>query len=457
MDISHQFAANIVETGFNSLDERTIERARWRILDAIGCLIAGANAAGCQAMLNLVQQWGGASESTILVYGGQVPAPQAAMMNSLMTRSFDFEPVDAEGENKSSPAHTSGTTVPTALAMAERQAAGGKALITALVLGDDIVSRLGVASGFDFELGWDNTGTINGFGATAISGKLLGLDENQMHNAFGIVLNQLAGTMDGVIDNTMSFKLPNALSARNGIFAAELAKQGFTGVNDAFLGKNGFFKLYCRNHDTSDIVKDLGRKFYADAAHKPYSACRMTHTSIDSALKIMRSNDCKVEDIQEIDVRVTPAAFDGFCGRPLVLGENPQINAVFSIRYVVACALLRKDVKPEYFTEEAIREPEINRLIGKMRLLRDIPAEKGQATEMSVKMKDGRVLTASTDFPTGHYLKSPLTVEDIKAKYRSNVAFSQTVSAAKAEKALAIIEKLENLGDVRELIGLLVK
>ena len=180
MTISQQFATNIVETDFSTLDDTAIERARWRILDAIGCLVAGANAAGCRAMLSMVKKWGGATESTILVHGIKSPAFHAAMVNSLMTRSFDFEPVDAEGENRSSPAHISGTTVPTALAMGEYKAIGGKELITALVLGDDISSRLGVASGFDFELGWDNTGTINEFGATAIAGKLLGLNAKQM-------------------------------------------------------------------------------------------------------------------------------------------------------------------------------------------------------------------------------------------------------------------------------------
>jgi 2-methylcitrate dehydratase PrpD len=457
MDISHQFAANVVKTGFNSLDELTISRARWRVLDAIGCLIAGADAAGCKAMLTLVKQWGGAAESTVLVHGVKAPAHHAAMMNSLMTRSFDFEPVDAEGENTSSPAHISGTTVPTALAMAEYQGVSGKALITALVLGDDIACRLGVASGFDFELGWDNTGTINGFGATAVAGKLLGLDEKQLHNAFGIVLHQLAGTMDGVFDKSMSFKLPIALSARNGIFSAELAGQGFAGVKDPFLGAHGFFKLYCRTANTANLTKDLGKRFYADAIHKPYSACRMTHSSIDSALKIARGNDYKAEDIKEIEVLVTPGTFKGFCSQPLLNGETPQVEAAFSIPYTVACALLRKDVKPDYFTEEAIRDPKIVELIGKMKLVPGIPADKGQKTEINVKMKDGRLLTASTDFPKGHYVKTPLTVEEIKAKYRNNVVYSKTVSTKKAEKALALIEKLQDLKDVREMTGLLVK
>ena len=457
MDISRQFAANVVNTNFNNLDALTIERTKWRILDAVGCSIAGANAPGCPAMLTLVKRWGGPAESTVLVHGFKAPAHNAAMLNSLMTRSFDFEPVDAEGENTSSPAHISGTTVPTALAMAEFQARSGQELITALALGDDIAARLGVASGFDFTLGWDNTGTINAFGASAIAGKLLGLDEKQIHNAFGIVLNQLAGSMDGVYDKTMSFKLPIALSSRNAIFSAELAQQGFVGVKDPITGSHGFFANYCRNPNLQNLAKDLGKRFYADAIFKPYSACRATHSSIDSAMKIARMPEYQVENIREIEVRLTPGTLKGFCGQPLMFGETPQVDAAFSIRYTVACALLRKAIKPEYFTNEAIEDPQIKDLVGKMNLIAGIAPEKGQRTEIDVKMKDGQVLSASTDVPSGHIFKTPLTKDDIRAKYRANVVYSQTVPLKKAEKALGIMEKLEELKDVNELTELLVK
>ena len=114
-------------------------------------------------------------------------------------------------------------------------------------------------------------------------------------------------------------------------------------------------------------------------------------------------------------------------------------------------------MKPDYFTEAAIRDPEISRLIGVMKLFPEIPAEKGQATEIRVSLKGGLTLTAGTDFPKGHYVKTPLTADEIKAKYRNNVAYSKTVSSKKAEKALELILKLEELKDVRELAGLLVK
>lgn len=456
MSTLEELVANVVGTRFDSIDRISIERAKWRIIDCLGCLMAGANAAGCRETVELVGTWGGAGESTILVHGIKGPALNVAMVNSLMTRSFDFEPVEAEGETLTSPAHISGTTVPTALAMAERQGASGKELLAALIVGDDLAARLGVASGFDFALGWDNTGTINPFGATAIAGKLLNLSEKQMANAFGIVVNQLGGSMAHVWDKVMVFKLPIALAARNGIFSAEMAARGFTGLKDPFLGNHGYFSLYCPNHDLAGLTRDLGKRFYADCVIKPYSACRATHCAIDTALKIAGENAIDTEKIAEITVHLTKGVLNAFTGQPFVLGETPQIDGAFSIRYTVATALLRKGIKPAYFTDECTRDPRIRRLIDKMKLVAAIPPEKAPATEIQVRMDDGTVFAAGTAFPKGDIYRTPLTPDEIRGKYRGNAAFSRTVSIENSERVLEMVESLEKIDDVRKITGLLV-
>lgn len=456
MSVTEEFANNVVNTRFDSIGKEFVERAKWRIIDAIGCLIAGANAVGCRETVELLKRWGGTGESTILVHGIKVPSHNAAMANALMTRSFDFEPVHAEGEHKAGPAHISGTTVPVAIAMAEQQGVGGKDLLTALIIGDDLAARLSIASGFDFALGWDNTGTINAFGATAITSKLLKLNEKQVRNAFGIVLNQLGGTLDGVWDKVMTFKLCMALAARNGIFSAELAAQGFTGVKDAFLGNHGYFSLYCSNYDTTDLNRGLGKRFYADRAIKPYSACRATHSSIDSALMISRSNDIDPDNVEEITVHLSPGTLNGFTGQPFILGETPQIDAAFSIRYTVATALLRKGIKPAYFTDEAIHDPVIHGLIGRMKLVGTIPPETPSSTRIEVKMKDGTMLSGHTEHPKGDIYETPLTDEEILDKFRNNVTYSRTVSTINTEKALDMLKNLDQISDVREIIRLLV-
>jgi 2-methylcitrate dehydratase PrpD len=458
MEISRQLAGNVVTTSFQSLNKEVVQRAKWRILDAIGCAMAGVKAPGCEMMLNVVKEWGGKEECTVIGHGIKIPAPNAAMMNSLMTRSFDFEPIEAEGETKSSPAHISGTTIPTALAVAEKQGASGKDLVTALMIGDDLACRLGMASGFDFALGWCNTGTINQFGATAIAAKLLGLNEKQVFNAYGITLNQVAGSMAAVFDKTMAFKLPISFSSRNGIFSAELAKQGFVGVNEPFLGPRGFFALYCsKNHDTSGLVKDLGKRYYADVIIKPYSSCRATHPFIDCALQFVGNKDFKAEDIASVTIHTSKGMIDGFCGQPFLRGETPQVAGAFSIRFTVATTLLRKIVKPEFYKDEYILDPKIDVLIEKMELIGDIAPGKLPMVEMTIKMKSGKELKADLSFPKGDFRNTALTDEEIKAKFRSNVVYGGMVSKQNSEKAITLIDKLEDLKDVRELMKLLVK
>lgn len=174
-------------------------------------------------------------------------------------------------------------------------------------------------------------------------------------------------------------------------------------------------------------------------------------------MKIAGAHDIRPEDVEEIVIYLTPAIRDGFVGQPFYIGETPQVNAAFSITYTVATALLRKEVRPKYFTDEFIRDPKVNMLIDKIRLEPSIPPEKKLTTEIRLKRTDGEVFSAHTDFPTGDFYETPLTDEEIKAKYRDNVAFSQTVSTENAEKALEIAGALEELGDVRELTSLLVR
>lgn len=456
MNVTQEIAAHVAQTAFGAIPDDTVKWAKWRVIDSVGCLIAGANAAGCRETADLVRKWGGAPESTILIHGIKAPALNVVIVNSLMTRSFDFEPVEAEGEDRTSPAHISGTTVPAAITVAEREGASGKDLLTALIIGDDLTARIGVASGFDFALGWDNTGTMNGMGATAIACKLMKLGDAQISNAFGIALNQLAGTMDIVWDKVMTFKLNMALAAKTGIFSAEMAARGFTGQKDAFLGRYGYFKQYCSEPDTSNFTKDLGKRFYGDCIIKPYSACRATHSSIGSALEVSAQRDIDPEQVSEVTVNVSPGIFNGFCGQPFVPGETPQIDGAFSIRFTVATALLRKGVKPAYFTDECLRDPKIHALIGKMKLVAVVPpAENPSRTEVLVKMNDGTVVSGSTDFPKGHVRRTPLTDEEIRTKFRENVAYSRTIPGRKAEEALRMLEDLENVDDVRKITTLL--
>ena len=456
MSIIAEMIRNVLETPFEAFDQLTLDRAKDRIIDVVGCLIGGANASGCSMMVDLVREWGGRKESTILVHGGKVPAHNAALVNCVMTRSYDFEPTGAYVEGKSTPAHLSGTTGPTAITVAEQKAASGKELLTALILGDDLASRITAASQLNIDSGFDCTGTVNAFGATAIAGRLWGLNEHQMLNAFGIVLNQLAGSFQNIFDGAHSFKLPQGLAAHAAIFSVALANKGFTGVRDPLLSKYGYFSLYCKTYQLEVLTRDLGNKFYADYTCKPYPCCRSNHAAIECALELTGANVIRPEDIDEIVVDITPTALDFAVGQPFKLREVPQIDGAFNLQYTVASALLRRSIKLEHFTEEFVRDPKITDLINKIRLTPTMPLDKPLGARMKIKMKQGNEYDKRIDMPKGNGIFTPLTKTDMRAKYFDNVAFSKTISMEKAEKVLDLIERIEEVDNINKIIRLLV-
>ena len=123
VSITIELARNIVETDFSAFDSAVVEKARNRLMDVAGCAVAGAGAPGCSMLLDLMREWGGAKESTLLGLGGKFPVHHAAMLNSVFARSYDFEPTGALVEGKSTPSHIAGTTVPAALAAGEARGA----------------------------------------------------------------------------------------------------------------------------------------------------------------------------------------------------------------------------------------------------------------------------------------------------------------------------------------------
>lgn len=455
MSVIAELIKNVLETPFERFDSSEIERARAKLIDVVGCIIGGANAPGCSVLVDLMREWGGKEEGTILVHGVKVPLHNAALVNSVMARSYDYEPTGPLVDGKSTPAHVSGTTVPTAITVAEYVGATGKDLLTALIVGDDIASRIIAASSLNIDSGFDSTGTVNAFGAAAIAGRLIGVNEQQMLNAFGIVLNQFAGTFQNIFDGAHAFKLPQGLSAQAGIFSVALAKKGFTGVRDPLFSKYGYFALYCKSYQLDMLTKDLGKRYYMDNTCKPYPCCRSNHAAIECVLKLIQSHSIAPEDVDEIVVDITPTARNFAVGQPFKIREVPQIDAAFSIQYNVANVLLRRSVKLEHFTEEFVRDEKISDLIRKIRLTATTSPETPLGAGVKIKMKHGGEYETRVDMPKGHGVLTPLTAAEKKAKYFDNVRFSNTIANEKAKQTLELLEDVEHVDNVRKIFGLL--
>ena len=451
------FSKNVANTRFQDLDQAAVEIAKNRIIDVLGCLIGGANAPGNRALLDLVKNWGGKKESSILVHGGKGPAQNVAMLNTIMARSFDFEVMSYAIDGQYYASHHAATLVPTALALAEATGANGREMLTAMLVGDDMAARVQTASKIHpIQLGWDGCGTVPHIGATATASRLLGLNGHQTQMAFGIDLNLIAGAIQSLWDGATTFKLGQGMAARNGIFSAELAKAGWTGVEDALQSRFGYFFLYGGGlKDTTVMMKDLGKKFYGEAYFKPFPSGLPTHAGIDAALSIVHKYNIQAKDITGIDIILNKGTIgSSYYAKPFVLREFPHGDAIFSYPYTVCSTLLKKSCNLYNFTEEAIMDPEVNRLTNITNLVEaKEDFDYRLKLELKVRVKDGREFS-EIGTQRREWVKQPIPRDEILNKFWHQVEFSKTVSQKNAKKLVALVSDLENVEDVRKVIEL---
>jgi len=135
-------ARHIAATDYGAIPEEVVESTKRCILDTLGLMVAGSEIGPkCREVIELVKEAGGREESSILVFGGKVPAMMAAFANGAMSHVLNYDDLAPEGF-----VHPTSPTLAAALAVAERIGkVSGKEFITAVTLGIDLIIRMGMA------------------------------------------------------------------------------------------------------------------------------------------------------------------------------------------------------------------------------------------------------------------------------------------------------------------------
>lgn len=460
-NLTDVLAEHLAGATFGALPSVAVSRARTRLLDALGLIAAGRRAAGSTEVVDLVAGWGGRPDAHALTTRSKVPAMHAAMSNAVLMRSYDFEPVGADrADGTQIPSHITGTTVSVALAVAETVGASGRELLTALVHGDDLAARLGHATGFDVYGGGDNTGTINVLGGAATAGILLGLDADGLRRALGVAVNQLGGTIDNINDKTLAFKLPIALSARNAVFSAELARAGFGGPEDPVGGRFGFLTQWTRDPargpDRAVLLDGLGEQFFADAVVKPWPTCRASQASLDATVRLVETHGVTPDDVVRCTVHVTPQTKAGFVGQPFTVGRSPEVSGAFSIQFAVATALLDGTVTLAHLTPRHMASPRLRAMLERVELVPSLPPTEVRTAEVEVELCSGLRRRVRVEQVLGDVRLAPLSDERIERKFRDNLAWGGLPEDA-GDRLREIALGIEDVDDVGEIAALLAR
>jgi 2-methylcitrate dehydratase PrpD len=446
-------AEHVCHTNFTDLSAETVVATKRDILDTLGAMLGGSVAPGIAEVTGLVKHWSGRQESSLLLMGGKVPAPQAALVNATMGHALDFDDTFDRAGN----IHPGVSTLAVSLAVAEMQGgASGRDFILAMTLGLDVACRLALAATVD--RGWHRTAAFGIFGATAAAGKLLGLHVEQMVNAFGIAYSQAAGTRQCIIDGALTKRLQAGQAASGAVLSAILAREGFTGAQRVFAGRFGFFPMYQPDgYDLEAISDGLGKDFRGvELSFKPYPSGRPNHAIIDAALELYRRLDLSTADtgagIEEVVITVNPQTYrDQFIPDTGKRHPAQVVEAQFSIPFLVAAALVRGRVG---IGEVAgVGDPQVlalsNRIQGEVR--EDAPATWAQIT---VRRADGRTATLETTSPSGSPEK-PLSDVQLHAKFRDCAAHAvKPISLEVTARAIRLIQQLEDAPEATDLVRL---
>jgi 2-methylcitrate dehydratase PrpD len=443
---TRRLAAFAASLRYEDLPAQVIAHVKNILLDSLGCaLAANTLGAGCREVVSIMQKLGGAPESSILGHAARIAAPNAAFANGALVHALNYDPIGPEV------GHVGVVALTAPLAAAE--AAGpvpGRSFLAAAAVAAEITARVTAAAMRAGQHASDKV--LNGqflgyFGAAAGAGRVLGLDADRMHSAFGLALMQASGSMQIVLEGDPPAKaIYGAFPNHGGVLAALLARGGLGAACDALEGKAGLYGLaYGGAYEPRALTEGLGAEFLLlGTQFKPWPTSMIVHPFIEAGLELARQ-DVRTADIEAVEI-VGPGHIRPWC-EPLDDRRRPKnpATAANSIPFGVAKALARGEVALADFTRDGLDD----------RVARSVAERTGYALNdgmhgaiVRILTTDGRRLESHVETPLGHPSR-PVPFDRLVAKFRDCCRYAAPpLSPARADDLLDLLMRLETVDDV---------
>ncbi len=447
---ARRFAQHALATRYEDLSDDAVAQAKVFILDTLGVGIAGSTAQGADQVASANAGWGKGAEATLWGRRERATAIGAALVNGFQTHCQEYDCV-----HERAVLHPLATTLPAALAFAERQGGvSGRELLTSVAVGVDIAAGLGIAS--RSAMRFFRPSTAGGFGATAAVGRLMRLDEDGLISAFGIQYAQASGTLQPHVEGNATLPLQVGMNARAALQSCDLSRAGMVGSQDVFEGIYGYLRLFEGAWDLTEVLADLGRVWrIAEVSHKPYPAGRATHAGVEGILTLRQQRPFEPDEVAGITI-VGPPITARLCARPDVPDPSPNY-ARLCMAYVAAKVLQHGEIDLAHYRGDALTDPQTHRLASRVAMLSDGNTDPNALVpvEVTITLTSGEALHWRCEA----MLASParrLTRAQHLTKFRRCWMFAQAPMADGQRDALIdLVDNLERVIDVRAMGQLL--
>ena len=441
---------------YQQLPPEVINKVKYLAVDFLSVAARGSLTESAEVVRHFVEGIGTSAKEGIIIGADMKTSYQyAALANGTASHSIELDDVSNEAS-----AHPGVAVFPTAFAAAEMMRSDGKRFIEAVVLGYEVMVRLGKAlnPANHYARGFHPTGTCGAFGAAIAASKLFNLDAEQMTSALGIVGSQASGSMEFLADGAWTKRLHPGWAAHNGIIAALLAKRGFTGPATIVEGRFGFLHAYSEGSDASELLTGLGDDFkIMKISVKPHACCRYKQGPIDGIIEIMTKNNLRPQEVEKVTLGILKPGFP-IVLEPKELKYNPRsiVDAQFSMPFGASVALLYGNASLDQYTVDRLESPEVKEMMRRVYCVSDpeldkVFPEKWPAT-VEITTKDGRRFSTKVDYPKGDP-ENPLSWQEVEGKF--NELSSGVFPQSKRKQILSKVKSLDAETNICNLANLL--
>jgi 2-methylcitrate dehydratase PrpD len=417
---------------YEDLPSEIVTRAKECIADTVAAIICGAGLPWSRIVIAYAERTGPGGKCHILGAGmPSVTAPAAALANGALAHAFELDSLTRPGAG----VHPGATLLPPALALAQQQGLGGRALIAAFVAGCEVMVRIGRATGHTNEQrGFHAPGNTGPFGGAIAGGHLLRLDAERMAMALGIAGSLACGLLEFARAGRggMVKRLHLGRASEGGVLAASLAQDGFTAPDTVLEGPFGFLAVFCREWDIAELTKGLGEHWETSSiALKRYPCHINAHAAVKAITQLRADYGFAGADIEHLEITGSE--------RMATLHNIPEpadlMMAQYSVPFCAALAVYRDPRNPESFAEGALDNPDIRALCRRVTVeaVSNTVGHGAGATTVTIDLKGNQRLAARVDDGT-------LAPNDLEDKF-----LRLTRGALGEGRAATLFERLQQL------------
>ncbi|MFN0117021.1 MAG: MmgE/PrpD family protein [Elusimicrobiota bacterium] len=429
-----------------------LSEAKKRVLDTLGCYFGAFNAKPVSILREVMSR---EVQGYHVIWGTQkrVSPEVAAWCNGTGVRALDYNDTYLSKE----PCHPS-DIISSLFVAAElsKNRSSGLDLLKAIVLGYDVMCRLCDATSLRTR-GWDHVTYLPLASAVACS-YLLELTPDETKNAIALSIIGHSAMRQTRVGEISDWKASCAsYAARAGLWAARLAKEGFTGPSDIFSGKHGFFHQVSGSFELN--LKSFGKRWrILDTHTKFFPAEHHAQSAIEAA--VMIGSELRNQDIQKIEIVCFDVAVSIIGSEKEKWIPKTRETADHSMPYLVAAALVEGNVNLYQYESKLFTKKNIQRLMA-MTVVKSskiytqhYPKKMGTLLRVQTRNKsNGKIEWRESEvlLPRG-YSGNPMSWEEVENKF-TNLTKGDHSSGLllRAHQQRKIIEACASLDEIDDM------